>query len=70
MKEIREMDDVDLIIALECNEVVVSTMEDWGRIKKLAKRFSASQGFYGRLLKQMEDFEEQYDIEMELPVIL
>ncbi len=70
MKEIRKMDDVDLIIALECDEVVVSSVEDWNRIKQLAKRFSASQGFYGRLLKQMEDFEKQYDIEMELPVIL
>ena len=42
--------DVDIIVALE----------DWDKLKAIAYDFSFSQGFYGRLLRDMMETEDYY----------
>ena len=59
----KNMDTIDIIMELEGGTLVVEDAEDWDRVKKIAEGLSASQGFYGRLLASMEEFEEYNDIE-------
>lgn len=54
--------DLDLIIALENIDVIVEDYDDWQRVKDLANDFSCSQGFYSRLLRDMLEFEENYEL--------
>ena len=59
--------DVDLIMAIEGDTVKVEDAADWERVKDLARDFSRSQGFYGRLLRNMNEFEESYEGAEDLP---
>jgi len=54
------LDDVDLISALEGNTLKIEDQFDWERVKEVASEFSQSQGFYGRLLRDMIELEEAY----------
>lgn len=66
MKTVSQCNDVvDLIIGLEAEELKVNTMEELERVKDLCKKLSMSQGFYGRLLRDLEEIDEHY-----LPIIL
>ena len=60
-------DDVEVIMALEGDTLELDDMEDWNRLKELAKSLSRSQGFYGRLLANMEEVEEE---DLEFPIYL
>lgn len=60
-------DDVEVIMALEGDTLELDDMEDWNRLKELAKSLSRSQGFYGRLLASMEEVEEE---DLEFPIFL
>ena len=53
------IDDVKVIMALEGDTLELDDMEDWNRLKELAKSLSRSQGFYGRLLASMEEAEKE-----------
>ena len=57
------MTDLEIILGLECSGLTLEDMEDWERVKALAKDLSRSQGFYGRLYRNMVDFEDEYGIE-------
>lgn len=59
----KNMDDISIIMELEGGSLEIEDMEDWYRVKDIAENLSTSQGFYGRLLASMEEFEEYNDIE-------
>lgn len=54
-------DDVAMIMALEGDTLMIEDASDWEKVKDLAKDFARSQGFYGRLLRDMLDYEESVD---------
>jgi hypothetical protein len=56
-------DSVDICMALEGETLMIEDMEDWNRVKSVAESLSRSQGFYGRLLAQMNEFEEAGELE-------
>ena len=57
------MDDISIIMELEGGSLKIEDWEDWYRVKDIAENLSTSQGFYGRLLESMEEFESNCDIE-------
>lgn len=62
-------DDVELITALEGDTLQIEDLEDWDRVKNLAREFASSQGFYGRLLRDMSEYEEMTGRDdMEFPI--
>lgn len=66
MKTVSQCNDVvDLIIGLEAEELKVNTMEELERVKNLCFKLKSSQGFYGRLLRDLQEIDE-YD----LPIVL
>lgn len=66
MKTVSQYNDiVELIIGLEAENIRVNTIEELERVRNLCKDLSASQGFYGRLLQDLQDIDE-YD----LPIVL
>ena len=67
----KNYDDVDLIMALEGDTLMIEDMDDWNRILLLAKDFSRSQGFYGRLLHSMNEYEQEVGAEnIEFPIYM
>ena len=54
--------ELDLILAIEGDTVVIEDYDDWQRVKDLANDFSCSQGFYSRLLRDMLEYEENYEL--------
>lgn len=60
-------DDVEVIMALEGDTLELDDMEDWNRLKEIARGLAGSQGFYGRLLASMEEVEEE---DLEFPIYL
>ena len=65
------LDDVDLIGALEGDTLKIEDQFDWDRVKELVKDLSSSQGFYGRLLRQMNEYEEEVGRDgMEFPIYM
>lgn len=66
MKTVSQCKDiVELIIGLEAEELKVNTMEELERVKDLCRKLSSSQGFYGRMLRDLQEVDE-YD----LPIVL
>jgi len=59
----KHMDDISIIMELEGGSLKIEDWEDWYRVKDIAENLSTSQGFYGRLLESMEEFESNCDIE-------
>lgn len=64
------MDFIDIIMALEGGELVINNYEEWDRVKNIALSLASSQGFYGRLLEQMEEFENSYVLEDCFPIYM
>ena len=64
-----KMNELDLILEIEGGQLIISDYEDWNRVKELARDWSRSQGFYGRLLRDMIDFENNND-ELPFPIYL
>ena len=65
------LDDVDIITALEGDTLMIEDMDDWNRILLLAREFSSSQGFYGRLLHSMNEYEQEVGAEnIHLPIYM
>lgn len=60
-------DDVEVIMALEGDTLELDDIEDWNRLKEIARGLASSQGFYGRLLANMEETEEE---DLEFPIYL
>ena len=67
--KVSQMSDIDIVIGLEEDELTLQDKEDWERVKTLAKSLAGSQGFYGRLLADMEAMEDDIDDES-FPIIL
>ena len=69
----KNMTDIDIILELEGGELVIEDNIDWQRVKNLAHSLSYSQGFYGRLYRQMCEFENECletDGEMLFPILM
>ena len=64
------MDTIDIIMALECGELIIDNYEKWEKVKDVASSLASSQGFYGRLLEQMEEFENSYVLEDYFPIYM
>ena len=60
-------DDVEVITALEGDTLEIDDMEDWNRLKEIANSLASSQGFYGRLLANMKEVNEE---DLEFPIYL
>ena len=59
IRKVKEcLDDVDIICALEGDTLMIEDEFDWEKVKEIAADFSRSQGFYGRLLRDMTEYEE------------
>lgn len=58
-------DELDIILQLEGGAVKVENLEELKVVKVLCQKLSMSQGFYGRLLRDLQNIDE-YD----LPIIL
>lgn len=69
INKVSAMDDLDIIIGLEEDELELQDMADWNRVKEVAKSLAGSQGFYGRLLADMEEMEPDIGDES-FPIIL
>ena len=67
-RKVSEMDTVDIIMELEGGELVLQDKEDWDTVKALAKELSPSQGFYGRLFRDMTEYENEY--ELNFPIVM
>lgn len=67
-RKVSEMDTVDIIVELEGGELVLQDKEDWDTVKALAKELSLSQGFYGRLFRDMTEYENEY--ELNFPIVM
>lgn len=69
----KTMTDIDIILELEGGELVIEDNIDWQRVKNLAHSLSYSQGFYGRLYRQMCEFENECmetDGELSFPILM
>ena len=55
-----DMDTVDIIMELEGGELTIADVEDWNAVKSVASDLQNSQGFYGRLLRDMLEAEEEF----------
>lgn len=62
------MDRIEIITALEGDNLVINNYEEFQLLKDLAYDLSSSQGFYGRLYEDLKFYEEECDLEF--PMIL
>lgn len=53
--DVKNMDIVDIIMELEGGQLIVKDFEDLEAIKNICRQFATSQGFYGRLLRDIEE---------------
>lgn len=60
-------DDIEVIMALEGDTLELDDIEDWNRLKIIAKDLASSQGFYSRLYAEMEEYS---DDELEFPIYM
>lgn len=58
-------DELDIILQIEGGAVKVENLEELKVVKVLCQKLSMSQGFYGRLLRDLEEIEAA-----DLPIIL
>lgn len=62
-----DMDTVDIVMELEGGELTIADVEDWNAVKSVASDLQNSQGFYGRLLRDMLEAEEEFGGAENLP---
>jgi len=68
MKRVSDLDNVGVIMELENGQIVIETIQDWNRVKILAKSLAESQGLYGRLYRGM--YELEAGGELTLPMVM
>lgn len=64
----KNMTEVEIIMELEGGELIVNDNEELEILKNLCKKLASSQGFYGRLLRDILQAEQNGEIEF--PIIL
>ena len=62
----KDMDTLSIVMELEGGELLLEDREDLERVKDVCRTFASSQGFYGRLLADIEWQEDQ----IEYPVMM
>lgn len=67
MQKTSELSDIEIIENLEGGELVITDVADWDKVITIASDLSLSQGFYGRLLRDMKEAEEDYGGKENLP---
>lgn len=67
MQKTSELSDIEIIENLEGGELIITDVADWDRVITIANDLSRSQGFYGRLLRNMKEAEEDYGGKENLP---
>ena len=55
-----DMDTVDIIMELEGGELTIADVDDWNKVKEVANSLKGSQGYYGRLLRDMLESEKEF----------
>lgn len=65
--KIKELDTVGIIMELEGGELILEDTEDLETLKNVCREFAGSQGFYGRLLRDLESLNVE---DIEFPVVL
>jgi len=53
--KLRKMRTLDIILEIEGGELKIEDMDDLKVVKDICRDFARSQGFYGRLLRDLED---------------
>lgn len=56
------MNAIDIIMAIEGGELEVTNYAEWIRVKDIVTELAKCQGFYGRLLTGMKDFERAHNM--------
>ena len=54
------MDTAEIVMELEGGELTIVDVEDWNAVKSVASDLQNSQGYYGRLLRDMLETEEEF----------
>ena len=65
--KIKELDTVGIIMELEGGELILEDTEDLETLKNICREFARSQGFYGRLLRDLESLDIK---DIEFPIVL
>ena len=65
--KIKELDTVGIIMELEGGELILEDTEDLETLKNICRDLARSQGFYGRLLRDLESLDVE---DIEFPVVL
>lgn len=55
-----DMDTAEIVMELEGGELTIVDVEDWNAVKSVAGDLQNSQGYYGRLLRDMLETEEEF----------
>ena len=55
-----DMDTAEIVMELEGGELTIVDVEDWNAVKSVASDLQNSQGYYGRLLRDMLETEEEF----------
>ena len=65
-----EKDYIDIIMDIEGGELVIEDYDMWDRVKDIVSSLASSQGFYGRVYRDMCEFENYYDGELPFPIVM
>lgn len=65
--KLKELDIVGIIMELEGGELILEDTEDLETLKNICRDLARSQGFYGRLLRDLESLDVE---DIEFPVVL
>lgn len=65
--KLKEMNKIDIILELEGGDLVLEDFDDLEILKDICREFASSQGFYGRLLRDIENADLSDD---SFPIIL
>lgn len=65
--KIKELDIVGIIMELEGGELILEDTEDLETLKNICRDLARSQGFYGRLLRDLESLDVE---DIEFPIVL
>lgn len=55
--KLRKMSELDIILDIEGGELKIEDKDDLQVVKDLCKKFAMSQGFYGRLLRDLQEID-------------
>lgn len=66
-------DTLDIILAIEGDELTIENNEELNKVIEICKDLSYSQGFYGRLYRSLKEFKDEldgYDLTAEFPLTI